>query len=35
MRYCAPFQQMVRERLLPGFIGIYIERDLKLKLRRI
>jgi hypothetical protein len=31
-RYCEPFEQMVRAGLLPGFIEIYIERDLKLKL---
>jgi len=34
-RYCEPFEQMVRAGLLPGFIEIYIERDLKLKLSRI
>jgi len=34
-RYIAPFEQMVRAGLLPGFIEIYIERDLKLKLSRI
>ena len=34
-RYCEPFKQMVRAGLLPGFIEIYIERDLKLKLSRI
>jgi len=34
-RYCEPFEQMVRTGLLPGFIEIYIERDLKLKLSRI
>ena len=34
-RYCEPFAQMVRAGLLPGFIEIYIERDLKLKLSRI
>jgi hypothetical protein len=33
--YCEPFEQMVRAGLLPGFIEIYIERDLKLKLSRI
>jgi hypothetical protein len=32
--YCEPFEQMVRAGLLPGFIEIYIERDLKLKLNR-
>jgi hypothetical protein len=32
--YCEPFEQMVRAGLLPGFIEIYIERDLKLKLSR-
>jgi hypothetical protein len=34
-RYCEPFKQMAHTRLLPGFIEIYIERDLKLKLSRI
>jgi hypothetical protein len=34
-RYCTPFEQMVRTGLLPGFIEIYIERDLQLKLTRI
>jgi len=34
-RYCEPFEQMVHAGLLPGFIEIYIERDLKLKLTRI
>ena len=34
-RYCEPFEQMVRTGLLPGFIEIYIERDLKLGLSRI
>src|ERR1700757_3923172 len=34
-RYCEPFEQMVRAGLLPGFIEIYIERDLKLRLSRI
>jgi len=34
-RYCEPFEQMVRTGLLPGFIELYIERDLKLKLSRI
>jgi hypothetical protein len=34
-RYREPFEQMVRAGLLPGFIEIYIERDLKLKLGRI
>jgi len=34
-RYCEPFEQMVRAGLLPGFIEIYIERDLKLSLSRI
>ena len=33
--YCEPFEQMVRAGLLPGFIEIYIEQDLKLKLIRI
>lgn len=35
LRYCEPFEQMARAGLLPGFIEIYIERDLKLKLSRI
>lgn len=34
-RYCRPFEQMVRAGWLPGFIEIYIERDVKLKLSRI
>jgi hypothetical protein len=34
-RYCEPFEQMVRTGLLPGFIEIYIEWDLKLRLSRI
>jgi hypothetical protein len=34
-RYYEPFEQMVRAGLLPGFIEIYIQRDLKLKLSRI
>jgi hypothetical protein len=34
-RYCTPFEQMVRTGLLPGFIEIYIGRDLQLKLTRI
>jgi hypothetical protein len=34
-RYCEPFEQMVRAGLLPGFLEIYIERDLKLELSRI
>jgi hypothetical protein len=34
-RYCEPFEQMVRAGWLPGFLEIYIERDLKLKLSRI
>jgi hypothetical protein len=34
-RYCEPFEQMVRAGLLPGFIEIYIERDLKMKLIRM
>ena len=34
-RYCEPFEQMVRTGLLPGFLEIYIERDLKLGLSRI
>jgi hypothetical protein len=34
-RYYEPFEQMVRAGLLPGFLEIYIERDLKLRLSRI
>ena len=34
-RYCEPIEQMVHAGLLPGFLEIYIERDLKLKLSRI
>jgi hypothetical protein len=34
-RYCEPFEQMARSGSLPGFIEIYIERDLKLRLSRI
>jgi hypothetical protein len=34
-RYCEPFELMARAGLLPGFIEIYIERDLELKLSRI
>jgi hypothetical protein len=34
-RYREPFEQMVRAGLLPGFIEIYIERDLKVTLSRI
>ena len=34
-RYHEPFEQMVRAGWLAGFIEIYIERDLKLKLSRI
>ena len=34
-RYCEPFEQMVRAGLLPGFLEIYIERDLELGLSRI
>jgi hypothetical protein len=34
-RCIEPFEQMVRAGLLPGFIEIYIERDLKLKLSRV
>jgi hypothetical protein len=34
-RYCVPFEQMVRAGFLPGFLEVYIERDLKLKLSRI
>jgi hypothetical protein len=34
-RYLEPFEQMVRSGLLPGFVEIYIERDLKLKLSRV
>jgi hypothetical protein len=34
-RYCEPFEQMVRAGLLPGFVEIYLERDLKLELSRM
>ena len=34
-RYYEPFEQMVHAGLLPGFLEIYIERDLKLKLSRV
>ena len=34
-RYCEPFAQMVRAGLLPGFLEIYIERDLELGLSRV
>jgi len=34
-RYIEPFEQMIRSGLLPGFVEIYIERDLKLKLSRV
>jgi hypothetical protein len=34
-RYCEPFGRMVHAGLLPGFLEIYIERDVKLKLSRI
>jgi len=34
-RYHAPFEEMVRAGLLPGFIEIYIQRDLQLSLGRI
>jgi hypothetical protein len=34
-RYCEPFEQMVRAGWLPGFIEIYIKRDLKLTLSRV
>jgi len=34
-RYHEPFEQMVRAGLLPGFIEIYIERDLQLQLSRL
>jgi hypothetical protein len=34
-RYHAPFEEMVRAGLLPGFIEIYIQRDLQLSLSRI
>jgi len=33
-RYREPFEEMVRAGLLPGFIEIYIQRDLKLALSR-
>jgi hypothetical protein len=34
-RYRAPFDEMVRQGTLPGFLEIYIERDLHVKLTRI
>jgi len=34
-RYLEPFEEMIRTGLLPGFIEIYIRRDLKLTLDRI
>jgi len=34
LRYHAPFEQMVREGLLPGFIEIYISKDLGRQLMR-
>lgn len=34
-RYHEPFEQMVRAGMLPGFIEIYIRRDLQLQLGRI
>lgn len=34
-RYKAPFDEMVRQGTLPGFLEIYIERDLHVKLKRI
>ena len=34
IRYCEPFEEMIRAGLLPGFIEIYIQRDLKLTLSR-
>lgn len=34
-RYLEPFEQMVRAGLLPGFIEIYIQRDLQLTLTRV
>jgi hypothetical protein len=34
-RYCEPFEQMAHAGLLPGFLEIYIERDLRLGLSRI
>jgi hypothetical protein len=34
-RYLEPFEQMVREGVLPGFIEIYIRRDLQLQLSSI
>ena len=35
IRYHAPFEQMVRAGWLPGFVEIYIRRDLQLQLSRI
>jgi hypothetical protein len=34
-RYLEPFEEMVRTGLLPGFIEIYIQRDLQLSLSRL
>ena len=34
-RYKAPFDEMVRQGTLPGFLEIYIERELHVKLKRI
>jgi hypothetical protein len=34
-RYRAPFDEMVRQGTLPGFLEIYIERELHVKLKRI
>jgi hypothetical protein len=34
-RYRAPFDEMVRQGTLPGFLEIYIERELLVKLKRI
>jgi len=34
-RYLEPFEEMIRTGLLPGFIEIYIQRDLQLSLGRI
>jgi hypothetical protein len=34
MRYTQPFEQMVLAGLLPGFIEIYIEKDLQMRLTR-
>ena len=34
-RFTEPFKQMIKTGLLPGFLAIYIERDLHRQLRRL